>query len=48
MTRPTLIDLNPVELNRYSFMISLDKCNESSNVVDNLSTNVCFPSKIKE
>ena len=24
--RPNLIDLNPVELNYYSFIISLDKC----------------------
>ena len=29
MIRPTLIDLNPVELNYYSFMISLDECNGS-------------------
>ena len=28
MIRPTLIDLNPVELNYYPFMISLDKCRE--------------------
>ena len=27
MVRPTLIDLNPVELKYYPFMISLDKCN---------------------
>ena len=26
MTRSTLNDLNPVELNCYTFMISLDKC----------------------
>ena len=26
MVRPTLIDLNPVELNYYPFMISLGKC----------------------
>ena len=28
MARPTLIDLNPVELNYYPFLISLDKCNK--------------------
>ena len=28
MIRPTLIDLNPVELNYYPFLISLDKCRE--------------------
>ena len=26
MVRPTLIDLNPVKLKYYSFMISLGKC----------------------
>ena len=33
MIRPILIDLNPVELNYYPFMISLDKCNASCNDV---------------
>ena len=28
-------------------MISLDKCNGSRNVVDNLSTKICVPSKTK-
>ena len=32
MIRPTLIDLNPVKLKYYSFMISLDKCTGSCNV----------------
>ena len=32
MFRPILIDLNPVELKYYPFMISLDKCTESCNV----------------
>ena len=32
MARPALIDLNPVELKYYPFMISLDKCNGSYNV----------------
>ena len=31
MVRPTLIDLNPVELKYYPFMISLDKCSGSYN-----------------
>ena len=30
--RPTLIDLNPVKLKCYPFMISLDKCNGSCNI----------------
>ena len=34
MIRRTLIDLNPVELNHYLFMISLDKCSGSCNSVD--------------
>ena len=29
MIRPNLIDLDPVELNYYPFMICLDKCNGS-------------------
>ena len=33
MFRPTVIDLNPVELTYYPFMISLDKCNGSCNVL---------------
>ena len=33
MIRPTLIGLNPVELKYYLFMISLDKCNRSWNVL---------------
>ena len=30
MIRPSLIDINPVELKYYSFMISLNKCTGSS------------------
>ena len=48
MIRLALIDLNPVELNYYPFMISLDKCNESHNVVDDLSTKICVSSQIKD
>ena len=33
MVRPTLIYWNPIELKYYPFMINLDKCNESCNVV---------------
>ena len=43
MARFTLFDLNPVELNYYPFMISLNKCNGSCNVVDY----TCVPSKVK-
>ena len=48
MASPTLIDLNPIQLNYYPpFMISLDKYNGSCNVVDDLSMKICFPSKTK-
>ena len=39
MTRSTLIDLDPVELNHYQFMMSIDKkCNGSCNAADGLTT----------
>ena len=47
MTRPILIDLNPVELSHYPFMISLDKCNGSCNAVDDLSSKICLPRETK-
>ena len=43
MTMPTLIDLNPIELKYYPLIISLDKCNESCNDVDDLFTKICVP-----
>ena len=33
MTRPTLIDFDPLELNYYPFKIGLDKCSGSCNVL---------------
>ena len=42
--RPTLIDLNPVELKYYPFMVCLDKCAGSCNV---LSPKVFVPKEIK-
>ena len=41
MVRPTLTDFNSTEINYYSFMTSLDKCNGSCNVADELSTKLC-------
>ena len=38
MVRPTLFDLNPVELRYYPFIISLDKCAGNFNV---LSPKIC-------
>ena len=41
MARPTLIDLNPVDLNYYPFMNSLDKCSGCCNAVYDLFMKVC-------
>ena len=48
MTRPTLIDFDPLELNYYPFKIGLDKCSGSCNVSYNLATKICFPSRTKD
>ena len=40
-----LIDLNPVQLKHYPFMITLDKCNGSCNA---LSTKMCVPKETKD
>ena len=45
MIRHTVIDLNPVELKYYQFMISLDKCTGSCNV---LSPKICVPKETKD
>ena len=42
MVRPTL-DMNPVELKYYPFMISLNKCTESFNVLSpKICVSICF------
>ena len=33
MVRPTLVDMNPVKLKYYSFMIGLEECSGSCNVL---------------
>ena len=43
----TLIDLNPVELNYYLFMVTLDKSSRSCNAADDLPTKICVSSKTK-
>ena len=48
MIRPTLIDLNPVELNHYPFMFSLGKCSRSFNIADGLPTKICVPCETKD
>ena len=45
MDRPTLIDMNPAELEYYPFMISLNKCTGSCNV---LSPKICVPKETKD
>ena len=45
MVRPTPIDLNPIELKYYPFMIILDKCHGSCNV---LSRKTHFPKKLRD
>ena len=44
MVRPAFIDLNPVELKYYPFMISPNKYTESCNL---LSPKVCVPKETK-
>ena len=44
MIRSTFIDLNPVELKYYPFMISLDKCTGSCNI---LSLKIYVPKETK-
>ena len=48
MIRSFFIALNPVELKYYPSMMSLDKCSESCNFADDLSTKICIPSKTKD
>ena len=48
ITEITPIDLNPIELNDYPFMISLYKCFGSHNAINALSTIMCFPSDTKD
>ena len=45
LDRPTIIDLNSVELKCYPFMISLDKCTGSCNV---LSPKICVTKETKD
>ena len=45
MVRPTLIDMNPNELKYYPFIISLNKCTGSCNV---LFPKICVPKETKD
>ena len=44
MVRPTIIDMNSVELKYYPFMINLNKSTGSCNV---LSPKICVPKETK-
>ena len=46
--RPILIDLDPVELDYYQFMISVDKCSGRCSSVDDLSLIICVAGKAKD
>ena len=48
MIMPALIDWNPIKLNYYPFVVTLDKCNGSCNALDDLSTKKCVPSITKD
>ena len=45
MVRPALIDMNPVELKYYPFMVSIDKCTGGCNV---LSPKIYIPKETKD
>ena len=45
MVKPTLIDVNPVMLKYYPFMISLNKCTRNCNV---FSPKMCVPKETKD
>ena len=47
-TRLALIDLNPVELNYYLFMIALDKFNGSSNTPIEIFCRICVSNKTED
>ena len=44
-TRPFIIDLNPVELKYYPYIITLDKCNGSCNTRSEISGRICVLNK---
>ena len=40
--------MNPDELHYYSFIVSLDRCNESCNNVEDPFVGICLPSKTED
>lgn len=47
-TRHTLFNLNPIELNYYSFMITLDRYPGNFNTFDDSSRKICVRNKIDD
>ena len=45
MIIPTVINMNPIELKYYPFMISLNKCDVSFSV---FSAKICFPKETED
>ena len=48
MNRPKVINLNPVKLNYYPFIISLEKSSGSCNAGHDLSKKLCVPGKTRD
>lgn len=48
MARPTLIDLNPVELYYYSFTISMNRCDGSYNTIKDPFGKICVHNKTED
>ena len=48
LVRPNLIDLNPIALNYYPYIVGLDKCCEICNAVNKLSMKMRVFGKIKD
>ena len=46
--RPTLIDWNLTELHYHPFMLSLDRCNENCNTLDDPSCRICVLNKTED
>ena len=47
-TRAFLVDLNPIELKYYPFIIPLDKCNANCNTLGEISGRICTPNKTED
>ena len=43
-----LIELNPAELKRYPYVITLDKYNENCNIITEISDRIRVPNKAKD